>query len=778
MEDLKIKREETGNTVRLAQKVSYATKSANDFEYMKRTMDYYINSISNTELTEMETLSRVRSGTMVASDYTYVTNGFGFKKEEHKKFPAKLRNYPLTEPVCELFLGEYNKRPRIETVVALNSDIENAFKKQINLEVEQFIQGIFLEELNRTDVSSIEGKEVNPEEEQAKLEQLMANINTGIDDKLAILGQDTLDYLYYHLNLTDKHQHSLDNYLTYGRTFNYKNVDTDEVTYEVVPPEEITIPIIPGVSYVNDYDTVIRTKLRTLSQIIDEYYDKGLVEHIEFLENEAINGGNINAAYQRVANSLFKQQEEEKNKNATTHDYEVYHVVFPSYKEIGILTRLNELGEAVELEVDEDYKLDEAAGDINLEKLWIKELWEGTRIGTYVYLDIKPIAIQGTELSNRSKTINPYGGLVVRNKVGGIQSIVKTSLPYQALWNVYHYQHEMIMNKNKDKILFMPLGLVPKKQGWTEDKFMYTAVAGSFAFYDETAPNAASNLQGIKSVDMSLSKYAADMYKLLQLMREEYWDAVGVNRQRFGDTMASDGKGVTEQAIFRSTLTTEELYRRFDKGKEEDANVLLLYAKVAFINGKKRNFVMSDGSVKLLEVLGPEFALADLGVFAKNGGDEYEKLQKFQNLGLTLLQNSVTVGLLADMLDANNFSKVKEIAKKAEKVIQQAEERKNQIAEASIKSSEEIAAQAEANKTNLEMYKADLASDTAIEVAHINHEGGEKATVDTTSKDNLEREKFNHVRNMDNRKLEFEKGKQSDKMVIENKKLNKPTTKK
>jgi len=85
---------------------------------------------------------------------------------------------------------------------------------------------------------------------------------------------------------------------------------------------------------------------------------------------------------------------------------------------------------------------------------------------------------------------------------------------------------------------------------------------------------------------------------------------------------------------------------------------------------------------------------------------------------------------------------------------------------------------AEANKTNLEMYKADLASDTAIEVAHINHEGGEKATVDTTSKDNLEREKFNHVRNMDNRKLEFEKGKQSDKMVIENKKLNKPTTKK
>ncbi len=778
MEDLKIKREETGNTVRLVQKVSYATKSANDFEYMKRTMDYYINSVANDEQSEMATLARVRSGSMNSSDYNYVTNGFGFKQDALKKFPARLRNYPLVEPVCDLFLGEYSKRPRIETVVALNSDIQNAFKQNINLEIEQFIQGIFLEELNRTEVSSIEGKEVDLEQEKAKLEQLQANITSDIDDKLAILGQDALDYLYYHLSLTDKHQHNLDNYLTYGRFFDYKTVSNDEVTYEVVPPEEIKIPIIGGVSFVNDYDTVIRTKQRTLSQIVDEYYDKGLGEHLEFLENEAINGAeSFNSGYMRVSNSIFKQQENENTTNVSTYDYTIYHVVFPSYKKVGILSKLNELQEVVEVDVDETYKLDEAAGDISIEWLWIKELWEGTRIGTYVYLDIKPVDVQGIELGNKSKTVNPYGGLVVRNKIGGIQSVVKTGLPYQTLWNIYHYQHEKIMNKNKDKIAFVPLSLVPKKHGWTEDKFMYTATAGSFAFYDDSAPGATAALQGIKMMDMSLSNYAADMYKLLQLLRDEFWDAIGVNRQRFGDSMASDGKGVTEQAIFRSTLTTEEMYRRFDKAKEESANVLLLYAKVAFINGKKRNFVLSDGSVKLLEVLGPEFALADLGVFAKNGGDEYEKLQKFQNLGLTLLQNQVTVGLLGEMLDANNFSKVKEVAKRAEKIIQQAEERKNQMQEAAIKSNEQMVQLQEDNKANLEMYKADLASDTAIEVARISHEATEKPE-DTSTKDNLEREKFNHTKNMDNRKLEFEKRKQADKVNIENKKLNKPTTKK
>jgi len=321
------------------------------------------------------------------------------------------------------------------------------------------------------------------------------------------------------------------------------------------------------------------------------------------------------------------------------------------------------------------------------------------------------------------------------------------------------------MNKNKDKILLFPHGLVPKKAGWDEEKFMYTAMAGSFAFYDDTAPNSVAQLQGIKVLDMSLSQYADNMFRLLDAVKGEFWESVGVNRQRFGDTYASDGKGVTEQAIFRSALVSEETFRKFDKMKEKEANALIDYAKVAWIGGKKGAYLTEDGIPQLLNIVGPQFAIAEFGIFAKNSGEEYTKLKEFKSLGLSMLQNSVNIGLLAEIMDSNNFTKVKKIAKMAEKVMTDMENRKMEA----TKEAEQMITEREINLENLrgetEMYRADKAYDAAVDSAAIRAE---------MSGDESEKWKEDVAR----KRLALDEKRHTDDVRLRDKQINKSTNKK
>src|SRR5690606_39712207 len=104
--------------------------------------------------------------------------------------------------------------------------------------------------------------------------------------------------------------------------------------------------------------------------------------------------------------------------------------------------------------------------------------------------------------------------------------------------------------------------------GSNEENFFYYANANSMMFIDETSPTASLALQGIKVLDMSLANYARDMIEIMTTIKNEWWEKIGMNRQRFGDVKASDGKGNTEQAIFRSSVISENLSRRFEKLEE------------------------------------------------------------------------------------------------------------------------------------------------------------------------------------------------------------------
>ena len=101
---------------------------------------------------------------------------------------------------------------------------------------------------------------------------------------------------------------------------------------------------------------------------------------------------------------------------------------------------------------------------------------------------------------------------------------------------------EKLINKNKDKITVMPYGLIPTKKGIDVKTQMYHADATGILWIDETAPNASFAAQMIKTLDVGLGNYISETIKLIQYVKQEYWDAIGMNNQRYGDVDTSAGK--------------------------------------------------------------------------------------------------------------------------------------------------------------------------------------------------------------------------------------------
>jgi len=244
------------------------------------------------------------------------------------------------------------------------------------------------------------------------------------------------------------------------------------------------------------------------------------------------------------------------------------------------------------------------------------------------------------------------------------------------------------MAKNKDKLMLMPLGIIPK--GWDRSKFMYFADSTGFAWFDETNENLPRVLNALKSIDMSLGKYASEMINFMSAVKQEWWEYVGMNPQRFGNVKASAGKATTEQAILRSSILTEELNRKFDKYLEKEYQGLLDLAKYAYVNGKKGAFITSEGYRKLANIDGPSLINSDLGVHAKNSAVEANKLNEIKMLSQSAMQNGYTLSDMIDLHDSNNIARIKLLVKKGEAIQQKLQQQQQESEQNALLQKEEM----------------------------------------------------------------------------------------
>lgn len=647
-----------------SQKTSRKTKSSPEF--LKTNADFFISECNFTsqDREEILRLFAAAEGRLDISEYKYVLNPFATNNPQFNNYPAKLRNYDIIKPIVKLFLGEkYDKPDDSAQVLVANDDVENNYLKSLTDEMQKLMIDDVVNKLTQAGVLQSELKDV-PEYQQAA----NAHKSSWKDDR-AIAGQEYLESLIYGKRLKDRYQEAMFHYLSTGRCFTFKDVYRDDVVHEVVHPLEMYAQLNSTSPLVEDGDWAVRHRRLSPNKILDLFREDLTEDDVAWLDlknNSSINlpdvsgtplvpiGGNMDGITNSYSASYY---------NGRLLD--IYHITWKTFIKVGILKYMNDLGVEEEMEVDEDYVLDTAKGDISIDWEWDNEVWEVYRVDQNRYFKGRRLSIQRSDLNNTSLCKLPYHGRIDRNLDGTIASLVKDGLSYQALYNIYSYRQEMSIARNKDKMMLMPIGLKPPK--WDEDKFMYMGMSTGILWFDETKPNANNIISAIKAIDMGLGSYIDGMQKLKEQVKYEWWETIGMNRQRFGDVAASDGKAISEQAVMRSAIISSELYRRFEEFEETDYEGLLDYSKVAWINGKKGTYIRSDRAIKFFTVNPERHLGTSYGVFVKNGAKERAKLNQLKSLVPMLAQNKTTkTSAIVEIVDSDNVAKLKDIVKEGE----------------------------------------------------------------------------------------------------------------
>lgn len=640
------------------QKTSLKQKTKNENEELKRTIDFFIGSVTEfyTTRNKFWKLYQLANGIFPQEYYDYVTNPMNSTKEKHRKFPAKIRNYDIINPTMRLLQGEKTKRPFPYQVFVHNEDSFIQKREEVNQKVNGVVQQMFINELNNQGMETgMDTQEVQyPEKVREELERTWV-------DKRSKWGQHALHYISDDQDINDKWEDMFFDSMVCDHCFSYKDVSNNDVFYEYISPFEISYVAGPNVKMIENGEAAIRRTTMSVSELIDRFGDLMTDEQID--KYETSHKTTITDFVQ--PNDFWRRFDTNSRPNKSI---EVVHVTFKSLRKIGRVMRFSVLGELEEFEVDELYV---PSDDEVVEWRWINQVFEGYKVNDEDYIGIQMIPNLRGSFENPSECKLPYNGLCFANRNSESISLIERMMPFQILYNIVHYRLELTLAKNKDKLTLMPLGLIPDTEGMDMFDAMYYSDSTGYLFFDETKKNAIQSLQYVKTLDAGLSqsiKFAADFLKEIKNNLEEF---LGISRQRKGQITSSDGLGNSERAIFQSSIITEIIFSKFDKFQQKEMQGFLDLSRHAWKRGKKGQYINSMMELEMFEVPEEMYANSELGVFVKISAKEQEKLQELKALAQPFAQNGVKPSLIADIISSDNFQYLKSKLERFEKEMEE-----------------------------------------------------------------------------------------------------------
>ena len=409
---------------------------------------------------------------------------------------------------------------------------------------------------------------------------------------------------------------------------------------------------------------------------------------------------------------------------------------------------------------------------------------------------MRPRPIQYNRLSNPSRCHFGIIGTIYNLNEGRPFSMVDVMKPYNYLYDIIHDRLNKLMAKNWGKIVKLDLALVPK--GWDIDKWLYYAKTNNMAIIDSFkegnygaatgklagALNNASN--GV--IDADWGNNIQQYINLLEFIKLEMSEAVGITRQREGQISNRETVGGVERATLQSSHITEWIFVKHEDLKKRVLEAFLETAKIALKGrSKKFQYVMDDLSTQIVTIDGDEFAEADYGLIVDNSQGSQELNSKLDMLAQAALQNqSLDFSAIMKLYSSASLAEKQRLIENNERQIQernqqlqqqqaQIEEQKNQ-ATLQMKQAE-LDQKREANQLDNETKLLIAQIQAATKNIEVNGEdGGIKDTeYSQESKDKLMEQirEFDERLKLDREKLEFDKDKARSDARLKEKQINK-----
>ena len=721
--------------------------------------------------------------------------------------PDKIQHYPIMNSKLNVLRGEESKRVFDFRVIITNpnsiSEIENAKKEEL------------LQRLQQMMANSAQSEE----EFNQELEKLNDYFTYEWQDYREIRANALLNHYVKEYNMPLLFNNGFMDAMTVGEEIYQCDIVGGEPVIMKVDPLKIRIFKSGYSNKIEDADMIILEDYWSPGQIIDTFYDVLTQKDIEYIEKAPYTLGQASADSMdniddragfvnnyMIGDEITSQEgffwdplgtADGVNSSLLPFDMigniRVLRVYWKSRRRIKKVKSYDpETGEEIFNFYPETYVIDKDNGEEE-QILYINEAWEATKIGEKIYVNMRPRVVQYNKLSSPSRCHFGIVGSIYNLNGNRPFSLVDMMKNYNYLYDVVHDRLNKFMAKNWGKILRLDIAKIPK--GWNIEKWMYYAKANGLAVEDSFREGnigaATGKLAGAMNnassgiIDAEFGNSIQSQINLLEFIKMEMSDVAGISRQREGQISNRETVGGVERATLQSSHITEYLFIQHDDVKKRALECFLETAKIALKGrSKKFQYILSDSSMRVMDIDGDEFAESDYGLLVDNGQGTQELSQKLDMLAQAALQNqTLSFSTIMKLYNSSSLAEKQRIVENDERKIQernaQAQQQQLEVQQQEAQMKQE----AEMAKMQLEDTLNQRDNETKILVAQIAasvkvNQGDTDGIQEPMSEEAREKLKeqirqFNAKLELDRERLNFDKDKAKTDAELKRQQINK-----
>lgn len=685
------------------QQLSFAAKNVS---WRKKHLDWADNhsSLTNTKIRKTIAHKKINydlvDGILNLNDCAMILNPDSI---DASYIPENIQHYPTINSKINILRGEEISRRFEYRAICTNpaaiSSIEEAKTKEMYDAFKLIIENTAQSE----------------EELKIQLEKLQADFIYSWQDIREIRANALLSHYMKEFNMQQLFNNGFMDAITVGEEIYQCKVVSGEPIIEKLNPLKVRIFKSGYSNKIEDADIIVIEDFWSPGKIIDHFYESLKDKDIKYIERlpstsdatemdnydetkgfvrgDQVDGGTVIDNYLLFTNS-----------NTTSGYYDsdgnikVLQVFWKSRRKIKKVKSYDpETGEEVYNIYPETYIINSALGEEE-EIFWINEAWSGVKIGKDIYTEMKPCAIQYNRIYNPSRCHFGIVGSVYNSNDGKPFALVDAMKPYAYLYDVIHDRLNKAIAANWGIIMELDLASVPK--GWDIDKWMYYAKINHIAVKDsfkegnigaatgKLAGAMANNSRGMIGADTG--NYIQQHINLLEFIKMEMAEAVGISKQREGQISHTETVGGVERATLQSSHITEWLFSIHNDVKKRVLECFLETAKHAMKGrSKKFQYILSDMTAQLIEIDGDEFSENDYGIVVDNSPQTQELASKLDMLAQAALQNQMLdFSTIMKIYSNTSLAETQRLIEKSEaerkKAAQEAQVQQSQIEEAKL----------------------------------------------------------------------------------------------
>lgn len=386
-------------------------------------------------------------------------------------------------------------------------------------------------------------------------------------------------------------------------------------------------------------------------------------------------------------------------------DWTVTHVEWRSQKKIYFLSQINEFGEEEKTIVNEDFPIPDYAqrvvkkftfkpsvttyefDGITLEEAWVPEIWQGVKIGNDIYTNIGPKPYQFRSVDDPNNVKLGYHGVVYSSMNAAPISLMDRMKPFQYLYLLLVHKLKQLIARDKTPVYHFDITMLPDNMSM--EKAIYYLEELGIDFYNPLQnadrPGATNRSKITSATNRSNMQQIAAYVQLMEAIDQQISDIAGIPKAREGQASPTEAVTNVQQNLLQSSLVTEVYFKEHYNLWEEILNSTLQLAQASIKDTVyRKQYVLDDLSVKVLEIDGELLQNEDFGIFVSDAQKDHQVFETLKQLTHSLVQNDKA--RLTDLVKIMKSNSIEEL----ESYIQHTEQQSERLAQQEFEQQREL----------------------------------------------------------------------------------------